>query len=266
MDTKIYIASGILELYVAGTLSEKENLEVAAYAEKYPELNNEIIAIEKAILHLTKTSSNSKPYSFAALQERLVGSTQTRIIPLEKEKSVWPMYVGWAASVVFAMGLLWSYNQNQNLKSELEVVSKENTFLETQIADADASLENTRNLLNTIRDRNIDVITLAGQPVAPESYARVYWNKKEEKVFIDAKGLPAPPEGFVYQIWSLKLSPSLNPTSIGILDTFNEDENKVFPLDNTNESEAFGITLEPSGGSETPNLEQLYTLGTVADS
>ena len=36
-----------------------------------------------------------------------------------------------------------------------------------------------------------------------------------------------------------------------------------FTLENANESEAFGITLEPEGGSETPTLEQLYTLGAV---
>ncbi|HAI41988.1 MAG TPA: anti-sigma factor, partial [Maribacter sp.] len=38
MDVEKYIASGILELYVAGTLSEKENLEIANYAKVYPEI------------------------------------------------------------------------------------------------------------------------------------------------------------------------------------------------------------------------------------
>ncbi len=33
---------------------------------------------------------------------------------------------------------------------------------------------------------------------------------------------------------------------------------------NPNDSEAFGITLEPEGGSKMPSLDQLYTLGTVA--
>jgi anti-sigma-K factor RskA len=266
MDTQEYISSGILELYVAGALSEKENLEVAAYAEEYPEINDEIIAIEKALLELTKISSTSKPYSFTKLKEGIYKPKQTKVIPLEREKTVWPMYLGWAASLLFAMGLFWSYNQNQNLKSELEAVSQQNSLLEVQIADADASLENTRTLLNTIRDKNIDVVPLAGQTVAPDAYAKVYWNKTEQKVFIDAKGLPEPPDGFVYQIWSLKLSPTLTPTSIGILDTFNEDENKVFALENSNASEAFGITLEPAGGSESPNLEQLYTLGAVSAS
>ena len=45
------------------------------------------------------------------------------------------------------------------------------------------------------------------------------------------------------------------------LEDFVDDDNKVFALANPNESEAFGITLEPAGGSESPNLEQLYALG-----
>ena len=45
---------------------------------------------------------------------------------------------------------------------------------------------------------------------------------------------------------------------LGALTTFS-----TFTLENANESEAFGITLEPEGGSETPTLEQLYTLGAV---
>ena len=37
MNSKEYIASGILELYVAGALSEKENEEVHAMMQKHPE-------------------------------------------------------------------------------------------------------------------------------------------------------------------------------------------------------------------------------------
>jgi anti-sigma-K factor RskA len=147
----------------------------------------------------------------------------------------------------------------------LELVESQNQQLEQQIAESNSSLEKSRELLNTLRDQNILVIPLGGQQVSPDSYAKAYWNKQEEKVFIDAKGLPEPPDGFVYQVWSLKLSP-LTPTSMGLLEDFTEDENKVFALNNPNNSEAFGITLEPAGGSETPTLEQLYALGAVASS
>jgi hypothetical protein len=38
---------------------------------------------------------------------------------------------------------------------------------------------------------------------------------------------------------------------------------KVFKVANAPDAEAFGITLEPAGGSVSPTLEQLYTLGKV---
>lgn len=106
-------------------------------------------------------------------------------------------------------------------------------------------------------------IPLAGQQVSPTSYAKVYWDKKTNAIYLDTKGLPEPPKDKVYQVWSLKLSP-LTPTSLGTLDSFTADNTKIFTINNPNESEAFGITLEPEGGSVSPTLEQLYTLGAVS--
>ncbi|WP_291967879.1 anti-sigma factor [Maribacter sp.] len=261
MDVEKYIASGILELYVAGILSEKENLEIANYAKEYPEIKKEIEEIEASILELSRKASPGYHYSFKALMNRING--EVKVVDMnEKRSTPFLSYMGWAASVLLAVGLFWMYQQNQDLKSNIEVVEKQNLDLEQQIADTDSSLEQTQELLNTLRDKNISVIPLGGQDVSPTSYAKAYWNKQEEKVFIDAKGLPEPPDGFVYQVWSLKLSP-LTPTSMGLLEDFVTDENKVFAFNNPNESEAFGITLEPAGGSESPTLEQLYTLGVV---
>ena len=66
----------------------------------------------------------------------------------------------------------------------------------------------------------------------------------------------------VYQIWALKLSP-LTPTSIGLLENFESNEQKLFAVNNADQAEAFGITLEPAGGSLTPTMEKLYALGKV---
>ena len=263
MDVQKYIASGILELYVAGILSDKENLEIANYSKEYPEILKEIEAIEASILELSKKASPGLKYSFKSIMDRM--NKDIKVIAIDKRRSPILSYVGWAASVLLAIGLFWMYQENEQLKSNIQVVEQQNTTLEEQIADIDSSLENTQELLNTIRDKNISVIPLGGQEVSPTSYAKAYWNKENQKVFIDAKGLPEPPDGFVYQVWSLKLSP-LTPTSVGLLEDFTSDENKIFTLNNPNESEAFGITLEPAGGSESPNLEQLYTLGVVAAS
>ncbi len=58
-------------------------------------------------------------------------------------------------------------------------------------------------------------------------------------------------------------NPQLTPTSIGLLVDFKGNNSKVFAVDKTSGAEAFGITLEPAGGSASPTMEQLYTLGKV---
>ena len=137
--------------------------------------------------------------------------------------------------------------------------------MEFQIEKANGSLTEAKKLISVLRDRDIISVPLDGQAVYPEAYAKVYWDKSTSNIYLDVQGLPAPPEGKVYQVWSLTLNP-LSPTSLGTLDDFNTDENKIFTISNPNGSQAFGITLEPAGGSASPTMEQLYTLGVVSAS
>ncbi len=267
MDIEKYISSGILELYVAGLLTEAENREVSEHAKSYPEIEKEIRSIEAGVLALSKAASPGVTEKsrieqlWATMDER----ENKPVIKMEKPRTNWFAYTGWAAALVLLAGLWWVYNQNQELRTDMQTRVNEVQQLESQIEAARNSLVQTRELFNQLRDKDVTIVPLSGQQVAPDAYARAYWKKDAQEVFIDAQGLPEPPPGMVYQVWSLKLSP-LTPTSIGLLESFATDDNKVFVLPTTNETEAFGITLEPAGGSESPTLEQLYTLGAVATS
>lgn len=259
MNTKEYIASGILELYVAGSLSEKENEEVFAAIQKNPELLAEVESIEKAIVQLTAATKKDAIYSFNDVKNQLV-KTEPKVVNIHRAKNNWLQYTGWVATLLLGSILLYTVVQNKQLKQQ---IANEKQQLENQIDQANNSLATAEKLIEVFRDKDIISVPLAGQKVAPTSYAKVYWDKKTNSIYLDAKGLPAPPKGKVYQVWSLKLSP-LTPTSLGTLDSFTADTNKIFTINNPNESEAFGITLEPAGGSLTPTLEQLYTLGAVS--
>ncbi|QHI38855.1 hypothetical protein IMCC3317_42550 [Kordia antarctica] len=265
MDSKEYIASGILELFVAGALSEKENEEVHAMMLQYPEVTQEVLSIEAAILSLTAaTASKDTTGIFEIIRQKLglTETEETKVIPLQKPNSIF-RYAGWAAAVVVGIGLVFSVLKTNDLQSEIEVVTTEKEALKDQIYKANSDLTAATDLLGVLRTKDIISVALGGQAVSPESYAKVYWDKKANSIYLDLQGLPEPPEGKVYQVWSLTLNP-LIPTSLGVIDEFSTDKDKVFDLKNANESEAFGITLEPAGGSESPNLEQLYTLGVVA--
>ncbi len=268
MDIKEYIASGILELYVAGSLSEAENEAVYQMMQQYPEVTEEVIAIEAAIITLTAGAApeRSSAAIYNAVKEKLnltdSDTDNSKIVSLNRPKTNWFAYTGWAASIILGGSLLWMVNQNNTLESQIQTAETNKDFLEIQIENINSDLADTKKILNVFRDKNIISVPLAGQAVYPEAYAKAYWNKQDQTVYFDLQGLPEPPEGKVYQIWSLTLNP-LTPTSLGTIDDFKTDDNKIFNLENTNESQAFGITLEPAGGSESPNLEQLYTLGAV---
>ncbi|MCH4552407.1 anti-sigma factor [Aestuariibaculum lutulentum] len=263
MDIQAYIESGILELYVAGALSETQNKEVYNLMLQYPEILQEVLDIEVAVIKLTASVSPVKINDniLKAIKAHLgLNETDNKVVSLPRYN--WISYTGWAASIILAFGLFWTITQNKQLQSDIQISKTQQELLETQISNANNSLEEANTLISVLRDNNITKIPLAGQGNFASTFANVYWDKANERIYLDAQGLPEPPEGKVYQVWSLTLSP-LTPTSLGTIDDFITDDNKIFEIENANASEAFGITLEPAGGSETPTMEFLYTLGVV---
>ena len=261
MNSKEYLESGILELYVYGKLSDEENQEVREMATKHPEIQEEITAIEKAVISL---SENVAPYlsvaNFEKIRVKLLD--KHKVIPLQPKKNI-SQYMGWAAAAVLVLGFGFQLMKLNQSNQALDNLTAEKIGMQQELTALTLQKQETDNVLAVIRDVNTIEVALAGQQVAPNAIATAYYNKSTKEVYIDVAGLPAPPEGMVYQVWALQLEPVLTPTSIGLLETYAESTTKVIKVDNANEAQAFGITLEPAGGSASPTLEQLYTLGKV---
>ena len=262
MEATEYIESGILELYVYGLLTEAENIEIAEMAKKNPEIENEIISIEKAIVAL---SSSFSPFHSVANYEKIKARLELKHGKVLEMKPVsrWSEYAGWAAAVLLLLGVGYQTLQLSETKQAISTVGNEKNKIERELAYLDQQNKKTVQSLTIVRDIKNTGVTLGGQAVSPTSFAKVYWNKETKTTYIDAAGLPKPPKGMVYQVWALKLSPTLTPTSIGLLSDFEGNNQKIFAVDQTVYAEAFGITLEPAGGSLSPTMEQLYTLGKV---
>lgn len=262
MEAREYIESGILELYVYGLLTEPENLEVAEMAKKYPEVEQEILSIEKAIVAL---SSSFSPFHSVANFENIKAQLELKhgkVVEM-KPNSNRTQYIGWAAAVLLLLGLGYQTLELTKTKGVIATVGDEKNKIEREFAYLEKQNKETEKSLTIVRDIKNTAVTLGGQAVSPSSFAKVYWNKETKTTYIDAAGLPKPPKGKVYQVWALKLSPALTPTSIGLLNNFDDNDQKIFAVDLTVYAEAFGITLEPAGGSLSPTMEQLYTLGKV---
>ncbi|WP_293871273.1 anti-sigma factor [Flavobacterium sp.] len=262
MENKEYIESGTLELYVYGLLTESENKEVSTMALKHSEVKDEIVSIEKAIINL---SSSFSPFISHSQFEKIKSQLElkhNKVVDFKPRNSS-VSYIGWAASIALFIGISFQYLKLNESKNQVATIEKEISKLQENVVGLEFKNKSTATALNVIRDENNTVIALAGQTVAPTAKAKIYWNKQTQVVYVDASGLPEPPKGKEYQIWSLKLLPQLTPTSIGLLSNFQANQSKIFAVDKTIGAEAFGITLEPAGGSASPTMEQLYTLGKV---
>lgn len=260
MEHTTYIESGILELYVYGLLTEEENLEVSRMAKQHKEIDNEILSIEKAIVNL---STSFSPFlsadNFRKIKEKLE-LKHGKVI--EMKPSGRSNYIGWAAAILLLIAAGYQFMQLKQTRSQFVTVENEKVKLQEALVTSEIKAKQSQDALTVIRDVKNTVISLGGQAVSPTSYAKVYYNKDTQVVYVDAAGLPEPPDGKVYQVWALKLNP-LTPTSIGLLEDFKSQSQRIFAVEKANGAEAFGITLEPAGGSASPTMEQLYALGKV---
>jgi len=256
------IASGKLELYIYGALPIEEHAEIEEAISTSPEVQKELEHIEATLIQLAEAVAPPIPAMIWSHILTAISKVRT-IRSADTDTSNWAAITGWAAAILCIGGIFWMLNQNNDLKDDLQVTSTENTELKDKVTTTEAQLAETSSILDVIRSKEYTSYTLPGnQAVAPEAFAKVYFNKKDKVAYIDAKGLPEAPRGKVYQVWSLIMEP-LTPRNVGLLAIGTEVEEGIYRFDNVPDPEAFGITLEPEGGSEGPTLSQLYTLGTV---
>jgi hypothetical protein len=149
---------------------------------KYPEVTQEVLEIEAAIVNLTAaTSSKDTSGVFDAVKEKLqlTNTQETKVVPLQKPRSLF-RYAGWAAAVVLADGLVLFVLKTNDLQSQIEIVKTEKEVLNEQIYQANSDLTAATELLSILRTKDIISVPLGGQAVSPESYAKVYWDKKTD--------------------------------------------------------------------------------------
>lgn len=265
MDLEAYISSGILELYVAGSLSDQESREVTSLIEQHPELKEAVEAIEIAFIQFAETAAPSgdvPPLSISGLKSEKSESKPTQVIGLP----VWQRYA-MAAVIVLLIGSvllnLLQYSKIQDANGQLAELETERQRIAGDFDRLNANFSDQRNRFNDLRDPNTTTIALAGTDKAPDKTVQVYWNQESDRVFVDISQLPEPPEGKEYQLWSLTSLDPLTPVDAGVLSDYALNEDKVFDGKDTDQAVAFAITLEPAGGSVAPTLDELYVLGTI---
>lgn len=171
--------------------------------------------------------------------------------------------IGWAVGILVISGIVWMLIQNQELDNSVEVTTTQNTVPKSEEAEMEQQLNENSNLSDILKSKEFKAHALMGnQAVAPQATAKIYLNKKERLMYVDVKGLPVPPEGKVYQLWSLEME-SLNATNIGVIDENSQSEIGLYKFENFTEPQTLCITLENVGGSKTPTMSQIYVMDAI---
>ncbi len=269
MNVTEYIASGILESYVMGAVSDQERREVECLSSIYPDIRQELdqlseILEDYALLHSVEPPISVKAKLLKQLDfEKPVQETIVRPMPVERTSS--PTFrVTWI--VAASMGLLlllfsfFLLSQLRTNQKTLASVRTENSTMQTQLRQLREREFQDQERLAVLQRAGMRVIQLRGNEKAPNGDMLVYWNTQTKQISVDIKSLPKLPSNQQYQLWSMVGG---KPVDAGV---FNGNETaQLFQRLNrpVAQAEAFAVTIEKRGGSPTPTLSTLLALSAV---
>lgn len=285
MDTKQYIESGILSIYVLGAASEEEKQEVELLARQYPEIAQEIAAIKSALdvyaanyavpapqglkerlMHqlfaeeedtdINDTADFEAPalpaQDIEAEPPFLLSSPEAMLQPARRSYMMAASYILLALSL---LGNLYLYNSWQRSEQDLALVRNENLKIADNLKSNLANYEQLAQENGILKNPNNTIITLAGlDDTAPEGNAWIFWDKSSNDAYIYTQSLPTPPEGKQYQLWAVEAG---EVWDAGVFEL-----GQVQKVKCREKAEKYVITLEKRGG--VPVAEgKAYAIGEV---
>lgn len=269
MNIQEYISSGIVESYVLGLASNEERLEFEQHCAAYPELKQAREAFELSLeQHALGNAVTPPPAIKESIWNNLGLSSagaspvaDVRPVPLTPVRTLSFSKILAAASVILLVGStllnFYFYNQYKSSVARLDELIASNQQFASSNSALQAKVQQYENSLNLIKDPNMAVIAMKGQPVAPNSLTTVYWNRQTKDVYLLVNALPKAAEGKQYQLWAIVDG---KPVSAGLLNTGAPEG--LVKMSNIIRAQAFAITLEKQGGSETPTVP-IYVMGQI---
>ena len=267
MNIREYISSGIIESYVLGLASREEQLEFEQLAAIHPELQQAREAFEKSLEEHAMNNGVTPPDKVKVRFLEAIGKTsgsnpsinQTKVITMQNEKvpvrtGGWARYVA-AAAIILLIGIGWfAWHANEQNK-ELQAANNE---LKIKSDSASGILDKIIQEREAAKAHNVTVVNMVGTKIAPKSSANVFWDSTSQSVYMVVKNMPKLPNDKQYQLWALING---KPKDLGVFDV--SDEKFIIKMNNTQKADAFAITIEQKGGSQSPTLDKMESSGST---
>ena len=258
MNTKEYIESGMIESCVLGLASEEEFREFEALCIQYPEIMEARSTFEIALEDQLMKKSVTPP---SHLRDKICQSFNTHDGGVVKSRgiknpapvhsmNVWKL-VAAASVLLFAGAAYWAfYNNNryQNLVNE----NKQRANEPHQIATSEALIA----IRSIVQKPSVKWSTMVEPANSSHCLAHVYWDSVSQNTYLLIGNIPKSFSNKQFQLWALLDN---QPIDLGIFDA--KDEGQLIQMKKVNTVRAFYITVEPTGGSDKPNMQATYAIG-----
>lgn len=259
MDRKKILEEGFLELYILGSLSEKEEAQLEAILVKDAELREQLSDLEADFEQIALENAVEPP---ARIKERLRSILDSETSSNEFTKDKIPqsnntvlstrLLVAASLAALFALGSFWLYLQWQTSLNDFRTLEVQTVELQERISEMERKYESTRERYITISDPETIPFYLVGNQISPGSKAVAYVNHEDRIVVVNGLGLKPLAKGQIYQMWADVEGEMIN---MGLV----PPEQDYVALRYIDKAESLNITIEPAGGSEHPTVENLIS-------
>ncbi|MEN2284374.1 anti-sigma factor [Algoriphagus sp. SE2] len=273
MDIQSYIASGKLELFLLGELNEREREEVVALSKKYPEIQQELNELEKAMFAFDELTGN-KPS--AKLKEKIFDSLEPEFKKVENVKaapsnqdsevvklSTWKPFAVAASLValIASVAAIFYANKFYERDQQFTALLQEQSVIADNLNQVKLEFEEKNTQLDRFVAGDFKRVEMKGESFEMQKDAKVdvFWDQSAKEVFVAVNNLNSLTDEFDYQLWAIGDD---GPIGIGLVNP--GEKLTLQQMDAVAQAGAFAITIEPKGGSQSPTLEKLVVLGEVA--
>jgi anti-sigma-K factor RskA len=300
MNTVEYIASGILEQYVSGTATSQERREVECMSHIYPEIHEELVAMQEALEALAMAEAVAPPAhvkasfmdAIKALKEEEEAANVTVTAVEQNTTSEAPIR---PETKVVEMSVKENLGTKQNEVKAITVASKPYGFMRVAASllfllsaglayllyQNSSEKRNLQNEIAGVLDNN-----RSQQATIKAKELQLSIAENKEFALVNMAGIPAKsPTSNANIYWNKKTAevfvavknlpkPAADkqyqlwaiadgkPVDLGMIE--GEDLSVVFQKMKTIKNpQAFAVTLEVKGGVASPTMSEMYVMGAI---
>jgi hypothetical protein len=277
VNAKEYILSGAIEACIMGVASDADWQELEQMAAQYPEVKveKERLEMEMERQHLSmaitpppalkqsifasmkfeKPDEEATVIDMPAAHSQDTSDARPKVVPIVPSPK--PMKWLQRALAVSAILLMGSILLNFYYYSKSVTTQKQYNALLVQQNSLITKNQALESSFNMMKDPGMKQVVMNATPDIPAGMATVYWDDKNKDVYLLVNNLPKPAADKQYQLWAIVDG---KPVDAGMVTA--EADSVLIKMKNIPNAEAFAITLEKKGGSQSPTMP-IYVVGKV---